>query len=215
MARRSDHTRNELTELVLNATSALIAEKGVEGLTARQIAAEIGYSPGTLYNIFENLDDLLLHVAGQTLERMLAEASKLPGEGGDPRTALRRLAVFYFRFTRKNDHLWRLVIERRWPDRTRIPAWYMMKVMSVLGVVEQVVAPMFAEHEGDLRRRTALTLFASMQGICSVAQSSSLISIPERMAIAMADQLIEYMVTGLERRERRPERSRPRLVPVG
>ena len=36
-----------------------IAEKeGLRGLTARRIAREIGYTVGTLYNLFDNLDDL-------------------------------------------------------------------------------------------------------------------------------------------------------------
>ncbi|MCZ6887392.1 MAG: TetR family transcriptional regulator [Gammaproteobacteria bacterium] len=48
MARRSDHTREELRALINDATSGLVGERGPEGVTARLIAERIGYAAGTL-----------------------------------------------------------------------------------------------------------------------------------------------------------------------
>jgi AcrR family transcriptional regulator len=209
MARRSDHTAEELSSLVLNSATRMIAQGGLGALSARQIAAEIGYSAGTIYNHFENLDDLTLRIAAQTLERMLAEGREALSEQ-EPRRALHQLAAFYLQFTARNSNLWDVVMNRRWPDRTKIPDWYLKLVGQVLGIVESAIGSFFDSHETDLRRRSALTLWASMQGIASVANRSSLIAVPERMALAMADQLIEFYVTGLETREHRPHRMRPR-----
>ena len=58
MGRRSSHTAEELRELILDASTALISEGGLASLSAREVARRIGYSPGTLYNVFENLDDV-------------------------------------------------------------------------------------------------------------------------------------------------------------
>ena len=68
MGRRSDHSREDLRVLTLEAARRLLCAHGLEGLTARRVAAEIGYTPGTLYNIFENLDDLILHVTAGALD---------------------------------------------------------------------------------------------------------------------------------------------------
>ena len=45
MGRRSDHSRDELYGMALDATERLVREKGFAGLTARKVAAEIGYAP--------------------------------------------------------------------------------------------------------------------------------------------------------------------------
>ena len=57
MARRSDHSREELYELALEKAGEIAEKEGLRGLTARGVAREIGYTIGTLYNIFEDLDD--------------------------------------------------------------------------------------------------------------------------------------------------------------
>ena len=61
MGRRADHSRDELFEMALSAAREIAEEDGLGGLTARRIAAKIGYSAGTLYNLFDDLDDLALY----------------------------------------------------------------------------------------------------------------------------------------------------------
>lgn len=67
MARRSDHTRDELRTLILEAAWSIIGQENAEGLTARRVASEIGYAPGTVYNLFESMDDLILNINLRTL----------------------------------------------------------------------------------------------------------------------------------------------------
>jgi AcrR family transcriptional regulator len=190
MGRRSDHSRSELTVLAVDAAERLIALKGTEGMTVRQIAAEIGYSPGTLYNLFKNLDELLLHVAGRTLEKMLLEVESAP-VSNDAAEDLRALATFYFRFTRRNARTWRLIMEHRLADGERHPVWYRALVVQVLGRVERALRPWFHGRSAEAQRRAALTLFSCMQGICAVTQPGSLTAVPERMALELAGQLID------------------------
>ncbi len=68
MARRSDHTREELTELAIDAATALIEAEGFANFSARQVAAKIGYTVGTLYNVFGSYDRLLFHVHERPLD---------------------------------------------------------------------------------------------------------------------------------------------------
>src|SRR5262245_47845907 len=84
MGRRSLHTADELRELIIGASTELIEEAGFAGLSAREIARRINYSPGTLYNSFENLDELVLIIEGRLLDRLLDRLSAVP-EGHDPR----------------------------------------------------------------------------------------------------------------------------------
>ena len=70
MARRSDHSREEIKEMALVAAEKMILANGKDGLSARKVAQEIGYTVGTLYLVFKNLDELILHVNGRTLDRL-------------------------------------------------------------------------------------------------------------------------------------------------
>ena len=47
MARRSDHSREELYDLALSAAREIAEAEGLRGLTARRIAEKIGYTPGS------------------------------------------------------------------------------------------------------------------------------------------------------------------------
>ncbi len=55
MGRRAVHSPEELRQLILDASRTIVETNGISGLSAREIARVIGYSPGTLYNIFETL----------------------------------------------------------------------------------------------------------------------------------------------------------------
>ena len=67
MARRSDHSREELRAMALKAGREIIMEQGVKNLTTRAVAKRMGYSPGTLYMLFENADDLKFAINVGTL----------------------------------------------------------------------------------------------------------------------------------------------------
>lgn len=58
-ARRA-RNREEMRQAVLDAAQQLVAEKGIEGLSLRGIARELGYSPAAIYEYFESLEDIVL-----------------------------------------------------------------------------------------------------------------------------------------------------------
>ena len=75
MARRSDHTREELRRMALDAARAIIESDGLRALSTRRLAKAIGYTPGTLYQLFEDLDDLIIEVNVETLDALHAALS--------------------------------------------------------------------------------------------------------------------------------------------
>ena len=46
----------------------LMAENGFAGFSAREVARRVGYSVGTIYNVFESLDHLLIAINSRTFE---------------------------------------------------------------------------------------------------------------------------------------------------
>lgn len=61
-AARRDRERSETRRTILDAATRLFAEVGAERASMRQIAAAAGYTATTIYNYFEDKDDLLFQV---------------------------------------------------------------------------------------------------------------------------------------------------------
>ncbi len=82
MARRKDHTREELHGMALAEAWRIAEAEGLRGLTARRVAREIGYTVGTLYNVFTDLDDLVVQLIGRIFDALYEELKELPRDGG-------------------------------------------------------------------------------------------------------------------------------------
>ena len=121
MGRRSSHTPQQLRELILDAAQEIIDRSGLAGLSAREIARAIGYSPGTIYNMFTNLDDVVLSVEGRVLDALDQRLSDIPETGGNPEARLVEIAHVYLAFTREKPRLWNLLFEHHLPAGTNLP----------------------------------------------------------------------------------------------
>ena len=108
MGRRKDHTREELHEMALAAAWRIAEAEGLRGLGARKVAREIGYTVGTLYNVFTDLDDLVVQLIGRIFDALYEELKELPLDGG-PEADLRSLSNGYIRFTGRRPKLWGLL----------------------------------------------------------------------------------------------------------
>ena len=98
--RGSDHSRTELLALAVQAAERIFQTEGLQALTVRRVSKEIGYSIGTIYNLFENPDDLSLHVKARTLDALYAHIREVP-RGINPEADMLALNDAYFGFLRQ------------------------------------------------------------------------------------------------------------------
>lgn len=99
---RSYHHGN-LREALMQATLALIAEKGIAGVTFAEAARRAGVSAAAPYRHFRDRDELLAAVATAGFERLAAalEAAWQKGRPA-PAEAYERLGRAYLDFARRN-----------------------------------------------------------------------------------------------------------------
>lgn len=140
MGRRNDHSREELRTMAVAAASDIVAAEGLRGLTTRKVAARLGYSPGSLYVIFRNLDDLILHTNAHTLEELRTELGPVASTATTPAATLRALAHGYLEFARNHTNRWLAIFEHRFPEDGDVPDWYRDDIASVMGLVRRPVA---------------------------------------------------------------------------
>ena len=172
MGRRADHTRDELRQMILDAATGLIDRAGPAGLSARAVARKIGYSVGTIYNLFDNLDDLIWQINGRTLDSLQANlAAAATGSGAEPR--VRRLAQAYLDFVTTYPKRWALVLENR-TGAAEPPRWYSDRIRGLFDLAEAALADYFPDTAAGARRRSAHVLWAGLTGIALLRETASL-----------------------------------------
>ncbi|HEY5633407.1 MAG TPA: TetR/AcrR family transcriptional regulator [Burkholderiaceae bacterium] len=92
----SDGTRTE--EAIRAAAVALIAARGYEAMTLRQLAQKVGVQPGTIYRYFPGKSKLLVALLVEHLEFLLARWEDERPRGADALGRLRAFVDFHVRF---------------------------------------------------------------------------------------------------------------------
>lgn len=196
MGRRSTHTPQQLRELILDAAQEIIDANGLAGLSAREIARRIGYSPGTIYNMFQNLDDVVLSVEARVLDELDARLRAL-GPDGDANGRVVRLAHAYLAFTQEKPRLWNLLFEHHMPAGTELPTWYQSKLEGLMAHVEEALGPMFPPGREADRQRAARVLWAGVHGITSLSTADKLSVVTTETANRLIDDLVLTYLAGL------------------
>ena len=203
MARRKDHTREELSELILTTAWNIIGKEGFEKLTARAIAKNIGYSPGTIYNTFDSMDDLYLKVNARVLD-ILYETLNDPAHQNPRRNAennMISMASAYMAFARDYRPYWMMLFRLQLSDARKIDPAYQEKVEQLFKPLERLLSPFFEAHEARQLKMASHTLWASIHGLCFLQETGKipLVDQNQKAAEKMANFLIKTFVKGLGR----------------
>jgi len=197
VARRYDHSRDELREMFLVEATNQINLVGVQKISARKVAKEIGYTVGTLYNFFSDLDDLITHVNGGTLDRLHTQLNALDVTGSVEEQLI-NLADSYITFTRKNLNLWNSVFEHRLVPGREQPGWYQEKIELLLLLIEKVIFPLFDNTKASDCHQSAWVLWCSFHGICTLSNAEKDDAVATKHARELSQLLIRNYLAGLK-----------------
>ena len=167
MGRRSDHTRGELETLILDAGHALLAEVGFARFSAREVAKRIGYSVGTIYNVFDNLDDLMLALNSRTFLLWAESVAARLEQAGTDRIAV--LVASYFDFATTNRNLWMAIYDHRLPLDVPFPERDASQRRVLTDILQQEIARVLPPDRIDRAPELARSLLATVHGHCVFA----------------------------------------------
>jgi len=173
-------------ELAICKGVEIIDKAGLYRFSARQAARDMGYTVGTLYHVFGNLDGYMLHINGRILDEWHGQLSAglKRNKGKDP---LRYLVQAYIDFARQEPYRWQALFELRVEDN--LPEWYGDKLARLFALVEDAIRP----HVGAAAaRREAKVLWAGIHGICVLSLTGKLDAVgaekPETLAAALLEK---------------------------
>jgi AcrR family transcriptional regulator len=187
---RPYHHGNLRTAL-LDAAERTLRERGVQALSLRELAREVGVSHGAPRRHFPDRQSLLDALARAGFERLGAElraAAEVAGEGFEPR--VRAIGAAYVRFATEDAALLELMFagkHREGADDLADAADRAFAVM--LELIEQ------GQREGALEsgdpKRVGLVLFATIQGIAALV-SAGLVE-PGQVGALLADATDRFL----------------------
>jgi len=165
MARRSEHSQEEIKNMVLEASEEIIQDEGFSALKVRRIAADIGYTVGSIYMVFSNMNDLNMHIKARTWKNM-AESLKAQVQQPVSANSINEYALNYLDFAVNNEGLWRMLFEHQLPVGELVPSWYLRERYSVIEFFYQLLKQLNPSRSDEQIRQVAQTLIEGVQGIC-------------------------------------------------
>jgi AcrR family transcriptional regulator len=199
MGRRSDHSRAELEELILSTGSTLIAETGLADFSAREVARRIGYSIGTIHNVFGTADRLIAAINTRSFAdwaKSLGERLDAVGPDGDRIAAL---VDGYFGFARAQPHLWTAIFDHRLPADGGLTEADETGRATLTRIVVDEIARAVGREADDEIAALARSLIATVHGHCAFAISGAWAlmgeAAPEAAALARVKEALVVRVT--------------------
>lgn len=193
MARRADHTRPELLQLATEAGWNIVRTQGVAEFSARKVAAAIGYTIGTIYNVFGTHENLLLHINGKTLDHWFA-AMEHEMQNVKSAKAIHTLAAFYIDYSHANRAIWQILFETS-VNNDPLPDWYRQKLRRFFAFLEQAIVAT-TKTTAAKARRDAQLLWAGIHGICVLSLSGKLELVGTETPHVLAKSLIDTYLRG-------------------
>ena len=183
--------------MAIAAAISILNEEGLANLSTRKVASEIGYTVGTLYLVFRNLNELLLHVNAATLDELRQAILNRANEHKEPEDQIRAMSFAYLDFARLHFSRWSLLYSHRLPEDITLPDWFDNKVKQLFALVEKPLKrmkPNMDELESVCATRV---LWSGVHGACELALNDKLSLGGEISAEQLIDSVVNNYLAGL------------------
>lgn len=196
-AERRDRLRSDLTVIA----ERLIEEGGLTSLKARDVAAEAGCSLGAIYNVFEDMDELVFAVNGRTLARLDEALSSRTGsiENDDIIAIMTTLAMVYLEFAAENPRLWSALFEHEYTDGRPTPEWLVTEQVKLIGHIALPLRRYLPSMSDAEIQTLARALFSAVHGIVLLGTENRFVAVPLGEIRTQLDVIVKSTMHGLRR----------------
>ena len=194
--------RRKLRDSLIDAAERIIDGEGLRGMKARELALKVGCAVGAIYNVFDDLDDLVFAVNALTLEQLektLTVASDKSDPQSDAIKTLTHLALAYTDYAAAHTRRWRALFDHRLPEGRAVPTWYKTNLARLFVYIEEPLRKLAPALPEERRALIARSLFSAVHGIVLIGLEEKLQSIPLATLREQAVLMVEAMARGLAR----------------
>ena len=197
MARRNDHTSQQLSDKIIASAIEFLQHQPIRDLSLRALAKSVGYSAGTLINLFRNYNLLLLAVSGYTLDQIHQQLNDDVTKANKDNASqlIVSLALEYLQFASDHPSQWRQVFEHKLDSGLEINLIHQHKIDRLFCKVEPLLKQLAPQAiELDIIKASR-TLWASVHGICLMSIEDKLFMPTQVTSEALIESLINHYLT--------------------
>lgn len=191
-------SKENIQENLINKGRELIREKGADFLTARKLSEASGYSVGTIYNQFGNMDNFILIQNYLTLESLYARLSKLKASG----TSYQRLNLYvhdFIDFVLENKNLWFLVHNFHLHNNNRrFSKIYLRRIVQITQLVEESFKVLFPQIEIPERILSLQVLWLTLFSLSSYLTTDALDNFSKINKRTLCELLLNSYLAGMK-----------------
>jgi len=197
MSKTSERRKKQREEL-LTVAESMIAAKGLAGLKTRDLAQRIGVANGAVYNLVEDVDELVLRVGSRTLARLDAAVTAVEAAGdASPVDKLSRIALAYCDFAAENTGLWRALFEHRMQPGKDVPEWSIAEQKELFQHIHGPLVALFPKRSAVELDVLARSLFSAVHGIVALGLEQKFVAVPLDVLRREIARIVRAVVNGI------------------
>ena len=183
---------------LIAAAQARIESNGIRNLRARDLAADVGCSVGAIYNVFDDIDALILTAGFRTLKNIDAIMTKTMETAVDQSPADRMIAMAhtYFDFVDQNTNAWAGLFEHRLPADYTLPEWHVEEQDVLFRHIEAPLRDLLPDEPRAELAMLARTLFSAVHGVVVMAREQRVVGVPKEIVKVQLEYLLETFAKG-------------------
>jgi len=195
--------REEKRQKLIEAAEQLLANSGLNAIKARTLAAHIGVALGQIYNLVDDMDEIILRVNSRTIARLedkLTQAVTLDPPPSSAEEKLIIIALAYHHFARENYHLWHALFDHQ-PNQEheQLVQWVSHERRRPFRLIEQLLLPLCSDMSVKEIQIFAQTVFSSVHGIVLLALDARDVGVARAQLDEQLRLYLSLLCRGLER----------------
>lgn len=184
---RHDDLRERLTDIA----ETTIRETGLAAIKARDLARSADCAVGAIYNVFSDLNGVVMAVNARTFMRLgEAVAASVDGKGSLPPTErLIAMAHAYLHFAMDNPREWRTLFDLQMTTET-VPDWYLAELSKLFAWIATPLHEIFPDRDDAEIALITRTLFSAVHGVVLLGLERRISGLPPDKIKAMIALLL-------------------------
>ncbi|WP_390915271.1 WHG domain-containing protein [Pseudosulfitobacter sp. SM2401] len=185
----------KLHDRLIDVAEAQIIEGGLSTVKARDLARKAECALGAIYNVFDDINDLLMAVNGRTFHKLGEAVSAAVKDAHDegPNDQLIAMSKAYLGFAAENTHLWRALFDLEMSSESKVPEWYLAELAQLFTHIAHPLARLFPDLPRDELDLMVRALFSSVHGIVLLGLEKRISGVPRPQIEHMIAQVLSQI----------------------
>ncbi|MCH2068897.1 TetR/AcrR family transcriptional regulator [Shimia sp.] len=190
MAGKVAERRAALRIKLIELAEEQIAAGGLSSLKARELAKGAGCAVGAIYNVFDDLHDLVLEVNGRTFKKLGAAVSASYDGSESPRQRLILMSNAYLEFAAAHPKLWRALFDVEMTEDGAVPEWYLSSLGALFANIRAPLSELYSEMGEEELGLMTRAMFSAVHGIVLLGLENRISGVPPEHIRTMIAQVL-------------------------